>query len=211
MACKRSAVRSRLAPPIYSTDYMSEFKINFEVDIVSLVALCLTLPHIAWNLISWWIHKNPDVLCTFTRTVRSYGTEKPAVWDIKVTNMGNRPVLFTRFILLGSKGSYSIGEKDPIDVAYTKGSKITDIFPMSLEKGDSKSFSPITVDQLIENQASEYPWEWFVLLESERRPLFIRIKDVLNLPMKTKLNVIESIYDYFRRRCAFNRNTKNYL
>lgn len=103
--------------------------------------------------------------------------------EIKVSNLGLRPIILTAFKALGKTGSYHMGDTDPTAAAY--GVAI-DVFPKHLDSGDAIKFYPVSIEALERNQTDPNnpthhfsPWVYFVLVDNFGKYHYMYVQDVL--------------------------------
>ena len=103
--------------------------------------------------------------------------------EIKVSNLGLRPIIITAFKALGKTGSYHMGDTDPTAAAY--GIAI-DVFPKHLNPGDTIKFYPVSIEALEQNQTNPNnpkhhfcPWIYFVLVDNFGKYHYMYVQDVL--------------------------------
>ncbi len=136
--------------------------------------------------------------------------------EIKVSNLGLRPIILTAFKALGRTGSYHMGDTDPTAAAY--GIAI-DVFPAHLNPGDTIKFYPVSVEALERNQTDPNnpahhfsPWIYFILVDSFGKYHHMYVQDVLRALHMVKTwrprTRWERIVDFIPRKRLFRQIKK---
>lgn len=126
---------------------------------------------------SW--RERPRLRFAVTKTILRTENEANLI-EIKVSNIGFRPIILTAFIALGWKTTYFMGDIDPTTAS---SGRAVDVFPTQLHPGSTIKFYPMTIKALEQNQANltkpEYRWLFFVVADSFGNFFQMHIQDVL--------------------------------
>lgn len=134
--------------------------------------------------------------------------------EIKISNIGLRPITLTAFHAISDNSLYNMGDNDPTASLY---GVILDVFPAHLKPGDTIKFYPMTIEALISNQTDPKdhkkhysPWLYFTVLDSFDTYHYIDVQHVLKIlhmmdtwHPKTQL---EKIKDFFLRKRLFAKS-----
>lgn len=136
--------------------------------------------------------------------------------EIKVTNIGLRPIILTSFKAISPTSSYSMGDNDPTAAGF--GTAIQ-VFPVKLEAGDTVKFYPMTTEALERNQTNPHnplqhfdPWLFFAVIDNFGKYHHMYVQDVLRaLHMIKKWRPRtkwEEIKNWYLRKKLFSKNSK---
>ncbi|MDE1170870.1 MAG: hypothetical protein PW734_06655 [Verrucomicrobium sp.] len=138
----------------------------------------------AWR--SW--RERPRLRFTFCRVIQRVNGEKEFNQvEVKVSNIGFRPITLTAFKAIAKNGLYHMGDTDPTAAAYGVAK---DVFPVCLNAGNTIKFYPLTVEGLIKNQTDPGNpshhfgrWIYFVLVDGFGGYHHIYVQDILKCLM----------------------------
>ncbi len=152
-------------------------------DWLSVLATAISiLSFFASALIAIWRtwRERPRLSFSINRVIRHTHDEEFVLVEVKVSNIGFRPIILTSFAALGRSTTYFMGDIDPTAAAYNRA---IDVFPIQLQPGNTIKFYPMTIEALEQNQANsavpEYRWLFFVVVDSFGKFFHMDIYDVL--------------------------------
>jgi len=128
--------------------------------------------------------------------------------QIKASNIGFRPIIFTRFAAVGENGAFDMGIHDEPAAMYGIEDQI---FPSIIEPGETLTFHPLGIDALERNQTDPKdpkvmfnPWKYLVLTDSFGRFHHMNMKDVRwNLQMEKErkpMKLWQKLLEYYQRK-----------
>lgn len=103
--------------------------------------------------------------------------------QVMICNVGYRPIVLTRFVAIGERGSFHMGiDDEPAAALGIQDQR----FPTLLEPGRTLKIHPIAVEALVRNQTDPAdpkvaydPYRYFVIVDSFGRLHPIDVSDVL--------------------------------
>lgn len=103
--------------------------------------------------------------------------------EIKVSNIGFRPIILTGFFALGRNTAFHMGDNDPTALAH---GECIEAFPKILQAGETLKIYPMTIEMLQRNQQKQessdhsvHKYKYFVFKDSFGRYYPMRVNDVL--------------------------------
>ncbi|MBI2585902.1 MAG: hypothetical protein HYW28_08535 [Rhodospirillales bacterium] len=147
------------------------------------------------------------------------GGNEVTMLQIKVCNIGFRPIILTRCAALGTKSAYVMGIHDnPATVYGIQDQR----FPSILKPGDTLTFHPMSIDSLERNATDPKdpkvffdPYRYIVIEDSFGRFHHMRMEDIRwNLHMDKQWSPMkwrQKIAEYFQRRILFHRAKRQHL
>lgn len=145
--------------------------------VISILSFFVSALVAVWR--SW--RERPRLRFAVTKVTRlAQGEKQYNLVEIKVSNIGFRPIIVTAFIALGQNATYFMGDIDPTAASYGKA---VDVFPTQLHPGSTIKIYPLTLEALEQNQANltklEYRWLFFVIVDSFNNFFQMHIQDIL--------------------------------